>query len=191
MQPASGTPRDDLGPRALVDAYLRAWANRSAEEVAGLFADKVEFQMGPNYITDRGALLWYFYYWIATDGRYQLVSCDPAIGETIRCDLVYESDCERLIDGQAFHFDTRFTVERGKIVKALSTMGPGELQKLSARLGAVFEWAETNMPAEYKRHYELTTNDFTQPQVAGNTVAQISAAYGAAHPTTPAPPATP
>jgi hypothetical protein len=133
------------GPRVLVDRFAAAWVHGNAQEIVDLFIDDVEYQMGPNYITDKRMLWWFTEYWLAGGGKLPVTHCDPELGNTIRCDLEFTSDCTPALDLGALHFDARFTVRRGKIEKLIATMPEDEFRELSKVLEGMFAWAAANM----------------------------------------------
>lgn len=143
-EPGAQAPAVD-GPRVLVDRFAAAWVHGNAQEIVDLFIDDVEYQMGPNYITDKRMLWWFTEYWLAGGGKLPVTHCDPELGNTIRCDLEFTSDCTPALDLGALHFDARFTVRRGKIEKLIATMPEDEFRELSKVLEGMFAWAAANM----------------------------------------------
>lgn len=139
-------PRAADSPRALVDKFIAAWASGTPNDILYLFADKIEYQMGPNYITDKLTLGWFTEYWKAIGGRMVLTHCDPEIANNIRCDLEFTSDCSPFLGLRPLHFDTSFTVGQGKIHKVIATMAPDELRELNKILEGMYAWGAANMP---------------------------------------------
>jgi hypothetical protein len=178
-------------PRAVVQAFIDAWARGSSGDVVNLFAEEMEYRIVLD-TTDRLLLSWNVDYWMATKGKMMLRQCDLPQGNTISCDLVYESDCERLTGFGPWHWYTTFTIKHGKIEKAVATKwGPGEVEKLNELNRTVLEWAEANRPDDYAHYNAVLAGSEWGAEEAGEIVRQFCAAYGAARTPTPPPAATP
>lgn len=141
------TPGAD-GPAALVDRFAGAWIHGTAQDMDKLFADQIEYQMGPNCITDKRTLWWFTEYWKA-DGELLVTQCDPELGNTIWCDLEFTSDCTSALGWGLLHFDAKFTVWRGKIEKMIVTMPKQAFRELSKVLEGMFAWTAANMPSPW------------------------------------------
>ena len=187
----SAATRSASDPRAVVQAFIDAWARGASNDVVNLFAEEMEYRIVLD-TTDRLSFSWSVEFWMATNGRMMLERCDPPLRDTISCDLVYESDCERLTGFGPWHWYTTFTIKHGKIDKAVATKwGPGEEEKLNELNRTVLEWAEANLPDEYARYNGWLASSEWGAQEAGALVRQFCAAYGAAHTPTLPPAATP
>jgi hypothetical protein len=174
-------------PRAVVQAYSDAWARGASSDVVNLFADEMEYRNPALDTSSRLVLSWHVEFWMATNGKMMLARCDPPQGDTIDCDLVYASDCERLTGFGPWHFYTTFTLKHGKIEKAVATkMGPGEEEKLNEMNRTVPAWAAVNLPDDFARYNAWLAGSEWGAQEAGALVRQFCAAYGAA--LTPPPP---
>lgn len=148
----AATPVPGAGDvRALVDRFIDAWANGTIHDIMALFPDELEYQMGPNYITQKPALEWFTTYWNYDAGSLILTQCDPVIGSTVRCDLEYRSGCSPYLDLGAIDFDTKFTARHGKLVKVIATMSPEQFAELTTILQGMYAWAAENMPSEWAR----------------------------------------
>ncbi len=161
------------GPAALVDRFAEAWISGSAQDVASLFADEIEYQMGPNYITDKRTLWWFTEYWKAGGGKLLVTQCDPELGSTIRCDLEFTSDCTPALGWGPLHFDAKFTVRRGKIEKMIATMPEEAFRELSKVLEGMFAWAGANMATPWAE--AMNSGD---PRAAGRIEVQACIEYG-------------
>ncbi len=140
--------------------------------------------MGPNYFTDKGSLWYFTEYWKTGGGKLPVIHCDPEVGNTIRCDLEYTSDCSPYIDLKPIHFNTTFTVRQGKIEKLIATMPPEEFQELTKILEGMFSWAAKNLPTEWAQ----SKND-TDPRANARIELKACIEYAKAVRLTP--PATP
>jgi len=187
-EPTSTATSVASDPLAVVQAYDDAWARGASNDVVNLFAEEMEYRSIALDTTSRLVLSWHVEFWMATNGKMRLERCDPPRGDTIRCDLVYASDCERLTGSGQFHWDTTFTIQHGKIVKAAAKIGPGEEEKLGEQNRVIPAWAAVNLPNEFARFNAWLASSEWGAQEAGALVRQFCAAYGAA--LTPPPPPT-
>ncbi len=175
------TPGAD-GPAALVDRFAEAWMHGTAQDVANLFAAEIEYQMGPNYITDKGTLWWFTEYWKAGGGNLLVTHCDPELGNTIRCDLEFTSDCTPALGWGPLYFDAKFTVRRGKIEKMIATMPEEVFRELSKVLEGMFAWAGANMATPWAE--AMNSGD---PRAAGRIEVQACIEYAKSVRATPTP----
>ncbi len=178
-------------PLAVVQAYNDAWARGASNDVVNLFAEDMEYRSIGLDTTSRLVLSWHVEFWMATNGKMRLERCDPPRGDTIRCDLVYASDCERMTGLGPWHWDTTFTIKHGKIEKAVAKMGPGEEEKLAEQNRTVPAWTAVHLPDDFARYNAWLTSSEWGAQEAGALVRKFCAAYGAAHAPTPSPTAVP
>ena len=148
-EPTSAATGVASDPLAVVQAYDDAWARGASNDVVNLFAEEMEYRSIALDTTSRLVLSWHVEFWMATNGKMRLERCDPPRGDTIRCDLVYASDCERLTGSGQWHLDTTFTIQHGKIVKAAAKFGPGEEEKLGEQNRVIPAWAAVNLPDEF------------------------------------------
>lgn len=184
--PTSAAPGVASDPLAVVQAYHDAWARGASNDVVNLFADDMEYRSIGLDTNSRLVFSWHVEFWMATNGKMRLERCDPPRGDTIRCDLVYASDCERLTGSGQWHFDTTFTVQHGKIVKVADKIGPGEAEKLGEQNRTIPAWAAVHLPDDYARYKAWLVSDEWGAQEAGALARQFCVAYGAS--LTPPPP---
>lgn len=137
-----------------------------------LFPDQIEYRMGPNCITDKRTLWWFTEYWKA-DGELLVTQCDPELGNTIRCDLEFTSDCTSALGWGPLHFDAKFTVWRGKIEKMIVTMPKQAFRELSKVLEGMFAWTAANMPSPWAE--AVNSGD---PRAASHIEMQACIEYG-------------
>jgi hypothetical protein len=180
---ATGVASD---PLAVIQAYNDAWARGANNDVVNLFAEDMEYRSIGLDTTSRLVLSWHVEFWMATNGKMRLERCDPPRGDTIRCDLVYASDCERMTGLGPWHWDTTFTIKHGKIEKAVAKMGPGEEEKLAEQNQTVPAWAAAHLPDDFARYNAWLASDEWGAQEAGALARHFCLAYGAA--LTPPPP---
>jgi hypothetical protein len=186
---ATGVASD---PLTVVQTYHDAWARGASNDVVNLFAENMEYRSIALDTTSRLVLSWHVEFWMATNGKMRLERCDPPRGDTIRCDLVYASDCERLTGFGPWHWDTTFTIKHGKIEKAVAAkMGPGEEEKLGELNRTVPAWAAAHLPDDFARYNAWLASDEWGAQEAGALARQFCVAYGAALTPTPSPTAAP
>ena len=116
-EPTSAATGVASDPLAVVQAYDDAWARGASNDVVNLFAEEMEYRSIALDTTSRLVLSWHVEFWMTTNGKMMLERCDPPRGDTIRCVLLYASDCERLTGFGQWHFYTTFTIKHGKIVE--------------------------------------------------------------------------